>query len=87
MKPSERIDALETLKRNRPPGIHQSTALDIALKEDDLVQIKEELMEFRFRKKRPYGAKRPKITSRLYHLPTDGFDIYVGKRITTRMRK
>ena len=57
-----------------------STALDIALKEDDLVQIKEELMEFGFVKKRPYGAKKPKITSRPYHYrSTDGFDIYVGK--------
>ena len=50
------------------------------MKEDDLVQIKEELMEFGFVKKRPYGAKKPKITSRPYHYrSTDGFDIYVGK--------
>ena len=57
-----------------------ATSLDIALTEDDLVQIKEELMEFGFVKKRPYGAKKPKITSRPYHYrSTDGFDIYVGK--------
>lgn len=57
-----------------------SAALDIAVKEEDLVQIKEELMEFGFIKKRPYGSKKPKITSRPYHyLSSDGFHIYVGK--------
>lgn len=57
-----------------------STALDIALKEDDLVQIKEELMEYGYIKKRAYGSKRPKITSRPFHyLSSDGFHIYVGK--------
>lgn len=57
-----------------------STALDIAVKEDDLTEIKEELMEFGFIKKRPYGSKKPKITSRPYHyLSSDGFHIYVGK--------
>lgn len=57
-----------------------SAALDIAAKEEDLVQIKEELMEFGFIKKRAYGSKKPKITSRPYHYrSTDGFDIYVGK--------
>lgn len=57
-----------------------STALDIALKEDDLVQIKEELMEYGYVKKRPLGSKKPKITSKPFHyLSSDGFHIYVGK--------
>ena len=57
-----------------------STALDIAVKEEDLVQIKEELMEYGFIKKRAAGSKKPKITSRPYHyLSSDGFHIYVGK--------
>ncbi len=57
-----------------------STALDIAMKEEDLTEIKEELMEFGFIKKRPYGSKKPKITSKPYHyLSSDGFHIYVGK--------
>lgn len=57
-----------------------SAALDIAVKEEDLVEIKEELMEFGFIKKRPYGSKKPKITSKPYHYrSSDGFDIYVGK--------
>ncbi len=57
-----------------------SSALDIAVREEDLVQIKEELMEFGFIRKRPLGSKKPKITSKPYHYrSTDGFDIYVGK--------
>ena len=66
----QEIDHLESI----------SAALDIAVREEDLVQIKEELSEFGFIKKRPFGAKKPKITSRPYHYrSTDGFDIYVGK--------
>ncbi len=57
-----------------------SAALDIAVKEEDLVPIKEELTEFGFIKKRNIGGKKAKITSRPYHyLSSDGFHIYVGK--------
>lgn len=57
-----------------------SAALDIAVKEEDLVQIKEELKEYGFIKKRGPEGKKPKITSRPYHyLSSDGFHIYVGK--------
>ncbi len=57
-----------------------STSLDIALKEDDLVQIKEELMEYGYIRRRAPGNKKPKITSRPFHyLSSDGFHIYVGK--------
>lgn len=57
-----------------------STALDIALKEDDLVQIKEELMEYGYIRRRAPGNKKPKITSRPFHyLSSDGFHIYIGK--------
>ena len=56
-----------------------SAALDIALQEGDLVQIKEELMEYGYIKKRR-GGKKPKITSRPFHYrSSDGFDIFVGK--------
>lgn len=56
-----------------------ATSLDIALLEDDLVQIKEELMEYGYiRKKR--GEKKPKIKSRPFHyISSDGFHIYIGK--------
>lgn len=57
-----------------------SSALDIALAENDLVQIKEELMEYGYVKKRRPGDKRPRITSRPFHyLSSDGYHIYVGK--------
>ncbi|WP_394522163.1 Rqc2 family fibronectin-binding protein [Lacrimispora sinapis] len=57
-----------------------SASLDIALKEEDLVQIKEELMEYGYIKHRRTGDKKPKVTSKPFHfISTDGFHIYVGK--------
>lgn len=57
-----------------------SASLDIALKEEDLVQIKEELMEYGYIKHRRAGDKKPKIMSKPFHyISTDGFHIYVGK--------
>ena len=56
------------------------TALDIALQEEDLVQIKEELMESGYIRKRNPGSKRPRITSRPFHyISADGYHMYVGK--------
>lgn len=56
-----------------------SASLDIALQEEDLVQIKEELTESGYIKRRN-GSKREKITSRPFHyVSSDGFHIYVGK--------
>ena len=55
------------------------TALDMALSEEDLVQIKEELVESGYIRRKG-GGKKVKITSKPYHyLSSDGFDIYVGK--------
>lgn len=57
-----------------------STSLDIALKEEDLTQIKQELTEYGFIKKHGPIGKKIKITSRPFHyISTDGFHIYVGK--------
>ena len=65
----EEIDHLETI----------STALDIALKEEDLVEIKEELTQSGYIRRKG-GTKKAKITSRPFHyLSSDGFHIYVGK--------
>lgn len=56
------------------------TALDIALQEEDLVQIKEELMQSGYIRKRNPGSKRPKITSKPFHyISSDGYHMYVGK--------
>ncbi|MEY8393748.1 NFACT RNA binding domain-containing protein [Lachnospiraceae bacterium 45-P1] len=57
-----------------------ATSLDIARLEDDLVQIKEELVEYGYIKRHYTGGKKPKIISKPYHyLSSDGFHIYVGK--------
>lgn len=56
-----------------------STALDIAVSEDDLAQIKEELVQYGYIKKRA-GGKKEKIKSKPFHyLSSDGYHIYVGK--------
>lgn len=56
-----------------------ATALDIALKEEDLVQIKEELIESGYIRRKG-GNKKAKITSRPFHyISSDGFHMYVGK--------
>ena len=56
------------------------TSLDIALQEEDLAQIREELVQSGYIHKRPSGNKKVKITSRPYHyISSDGFDMYVGK--------
>lgn len=58
-----------------------STFLDIARKEEDLAQIKEELTEYGYIKRHFSGGKKQKKTvSRPFHyLSSDGFHIYVGK--------
>ena len=56
-----------------------STALDIALQEEDLVQIKEELTENGYIRRKG-GAKKEKVTSKPFHyISSDGFHMYVGK--------
>jgi len=56
-----------------------STALDIALLEEDLTQIKEELIETGYIRRKG-NAKREKITSKPFHyISSDGYHMYVGK--------
>lgn len=56
-----------------------STALDIARSEEDLAQIKEELIHSGYMR-RKFTKKKEKIKSRPFHyLSSDGFHIYVGK--------
>ena len=66
----EEIDHLESI----------STALDIALDEADLVQLKEELIEYGYIRRKGTTGKKQKITSHPFHYrSSEGFDIYVGK--------
>ena len=63
------IDQLESI----------STALDIALHEEDLAEIKEELTECGYIRRKG-GTKKQKITSKPFHyISNDGFHMYVGK--------
>jgi len=56
-----------------------AAALDIALQEEDLVQIKEELIESGYIRRKG-GNKKARITSKPFHyISSDGFHIYVGK--------
>ena len=56
-----------------------ANALDIARAEEDLVQIKEELIESGYIRRKG-GSKKVKITSRPFHyISSDGFSMYVGK--------
>ena len=56
------------------------TFLDMALDEEDLVQVRDELAQAGYIKTQPQGKKKPKLISRPYHyVGRDGYDLYVGK--------
>lgn len=76
----EELEHLESIK----------TSFDIALQEEDLVELKEELIQSGYMKRhfttskgpgnRNKQNKKPKITSKPFHyLSSDGYHIYVGK--------
>lgn len=58
-----------------------STALDIALSESDLSQIKEELTEYGYIKRKYVGKKKgPQSKAKPFHyISSDGYHMYVGK--------
>ena len=77
-------EALDTLLQETGDEIKHlesiAASLDIASSEEDLVQIKEEMMEYGYVKRKNTGGKKVKVTSRPYHyISSDGFDIFVGK--------
>lgn len=76
----EALDSLIDETRNQIEHLESiQNALDIAVSSDDLIQIKEELMEYGFIRKNR-GAKKEKTKSKPFHYrSTDGYDIYVGK--------
>ncbi|MCR5161100.1 MAG: NFACT RNA binding domain-containing protein, partial [Lachnospiraceae bacterium] len=56
------------------------TFLDMAVSEDDLAQVREELTEAGYIRRKGPAGKKKKITSEPYHyLTPDGYDVYVGK--------
>ncbi len=56
-----------------------STSLDIAVSEEDLTQIKEELTQFGYIKKKHTGKKAKMKSKPFHYLSSDGFHIYIGK--------
>lgn len=81
------LEALTTqIKDTQEEIIHLesiSAALDIALVEEDLVQLKEELIEYGYMKRKNMNGKKgrkQKITSKPFHyISSDGYHMYVGK--------
>lgn len=55
------------------------TALDIAEKEEDLNQIREELMEYGYIRRKGGKQKQRFVSKPFHYVSSDGFDIYVGK--------
>ncbi len=77
-------EALESLTLETRQEIEHlesiATSLEIALREEDLTQIRQEMTEFGFIRRHGPQGKKVKITSRPFHyVSSDGFDIYVGK--------
>ncbi len=59
-----------------------ATALDMALAEEDLYQLKEELIEYGYIKRHASGRKGSKKVPQsrpLHYISSDGFHMYVGK--------
>lgn len=56
-----------------------SNALDIALYEDDLIQIKEELTECGYIRRKGRAGKQKTVNKPLHYISSDGFHMYVGK--------
>lgn len=56
-----------------------AASMDIAQTEDDLVQIKEELMEFGYIKRKKNDKKVNGKSKPFHYVSSDGYDIYVGK--------
>jgi len=59
-----------------------STALDIARSEADLAQIKEELTESGYIRRKPSKHKGKIVNKPLHYISSDGFHMYVGKNNT-----
>lgn len=57
-----------------------SNSLDIAVCEDDLLQLRQEMVESGYIHKKGTGEKKVRITSKPFHyISSDGYHIYVGK--------
>ena len=77
-------EALETYLAETKSDIEHlesiSNAMDIAETEADLSQLKEEMIEYGYMKRKNTAGKKAKIVSKPFHyVSSDGYDMYVGK--------
>jgi len=77
-------DALDTLLADTSNEIKHlesiKTSLDMAFFESDLAQIKEELIQYGYMKRKHFKGKAAKIISQpLHYISSDGYHMYVGK--------
>lgn len=77
---SEALNELIIETRNQIEHLESiQNSLDIAVSAEDLVEIKQELMEYGFIKKQK-SMKKERLKSKPFHYrSSDGYDIYVGK--------
>lgn len=78
------FEALSTLTLETKSEVEHlesiQNALDMALDEEDLIEIKEELMEYGYIKRRKGNQKKQKFKSKpLHYISSDGYHMYVGK--------
>jgi len=82
-KQKRTFEALSSLIRETGDDITYlesvSNALDIARSEADLAQIKEELMESGYIRRKPTKQKGKIVNKPLHFISSDGFHMYVGK--------
>ena len=78
---AEALDTLLTETKDEIAHLESiQTALDIALSEEDLAQIKEEMTASGYIKRKGPQNRKVKITSRPFHyISSDGYHMYVGK--------
>ncbi|MGN0348187.1 MAG: NFACT family protein [Roseburia sp.] len=82
-KQKRTAEALTGLIKDTLTEIHHlesiASSLDLALNEEDLVQIKEELTEYGYRKRKHTDKKGKSKSKPLHYLSSDGYHMYVGK--------
>ncbi len=76
-------EVLSVLTRETQEEVHYletvMMALDLAKEEEDLLQIREELVKSGYIKKKGSGKKEKLVSRPLHYISSDGFHMYVGK--------
>lgn len=77
------FEALSTLTKEVHDEIEHlesiATALDIAIGEEDLTQIRQEMAAYGFIRKKSSGKKEKIVSKPFHYISSDGFHMYVGK--------